>query len=262
MQEPLARTLYIKRLSIVEWLADGEPRTGFDLAQCASKWAPEVEHLPCQRASHVIEALNYLKQSVPERQVPIVHFEAHGMPGEHGGLAPDSDCSEFLSWEQLRQPLRELNIATRFNLVVFGAACYGIGFLAAIAKDLGSAAFVASIGFADSIPPGSLLRITKEFYRSFFCDGGTIDEAIASANRESFLPATERLHAGAVDLLLIEAIRKLVTDDLTLEEAADAYTWQACEVVAARILAHDLFPENRTRFPVDLTKLLPARLYR
>ena len=259
MQDIPVRTITVKRLSIIDWLRDGKPSTALALAEAASKWAPEVEHLTCKSAADVLFALDYLRESVPQRHIPLVHFEAHGVCGEDGGLSPDTERSEFLSWEQLRLPLRRLNIATRFNLIVFGAACYGIGFLSAIGRDLGPATFVASIGFADSIGANQLLKMTKEFYRSFFCDGTTIDDAIANANRESLSPKTDRLHAGASDLLLADAIRRLVSNDLTAQEAAEKDTRQACEAVMAGIFAYNQFPENRVRFPIDLGKLLPSK---
>src|SRR5450755_2700754 len=113
----------IRRVVIVEWLGSSERATGYELSQRIENWNVEklgVELYKCNSARSVVDAVNATRESVSRAGTPILHFDSHGAEGESGGLAPSDGAPEFLAWRQLSVPLRELNIATRFNLLVVG----------------------------------------------------------------------------------------------------------------------------------------------
>src|SRR5690606_20885054 len=69
----------------------------------------------------LFSALENIKlQSTHERIIPYIHFEIHG--AKEGFWMNNN---EIIPWEQLKQPLLEINKLTRNNLFVSLATCFG-----------------------------------------------------------------------------------------------------------------------------------------
>ena len=67
--------------------------------------------------------LHEIRQNVLEgRYLPIIHIEAHGND-DKSGLCLASN--ETITWREMKLPLSEINIATRFNLMLCISSCYG-----------------------------------------------------------------------------------------------------------------------------------------
>jgi hypothetical protein len=93
----------------------------------------------------------------------VLHLEAHG--DAEGLEGPDgAGGRELLRWEELTEPLRNLNVATRCNLVLVAAACTGFAAVKAFKKGPRAPA-LALVGPLEPIGSGRLLAALKEYYR-------------------------------------------------------------------------------------------------
>ena len=111
---------------IVEWLSADEAHTGRDLHDWMKERRPGWSvHVPCETKAEVIAAIARATERAQDSGMsPVLHLEAHG--GNEGLGGPDGkNGKEFLTWDELTEPLQKLNLATRCNLVVVVAACIG-----------------------------------------------------------------------------------------------------------------------------------------
>lgn len=109
-----------------------------------------------------------IKQDVQENKyLPIIHIEAHGIEDNTGLiLAENAD----ISWQEMKRPLSEINMATRLNLVVCISACYGGSFASALNTE-DRAPCWAMIGPKEKMYPDDLLRDYTKFYEKIFKTG-------------------------------------------------------------------------------------------
>jgi hypothetical protein len=187
-----------------------------------------------------------------------------------------------LLWSDLREPFRKLNIATRFNLLVVGAACISEGVLLAIDADH-PLPYIGAVTFATEVFPGRLLESMSEFYRAVFVNKLPLEQCVETARRE--LPKNVRLNFTSVPRLIEEAILVAVTK-ADSQPAQDAYFVNALvnssiragrkrsfsisqairaresrapesiDMSVGRLLDYERFPENRERFGIDGATLL------
>lgn len=95
---------------------------------------------------------------------PIIHIEAHGNPDCNGLILASG---ESITWQELKIPLAEINEATRLNLVVCIAACYG-GSLAKVLGTQDRAPCWALVGPKEEMYPNDLLKDYTGFYEEIF----------------------------------------------------------------------------------------------
>lgn len=248
----LVTTFRADRIVVIEWLPDDPEKTGailFDRMQRAARFSNRIELRVCQSKSEVLEAIRDARESIVDRGIPIIHIEAHGVCGLHGGFG---SATEKLSWIELREPLARLNAASGFNLLVVGASCYGDGILYAVGSQRATAPFIACVGFSTTVAVRSVLEAMTELYRSIFVDRKNIEDAVESAQREVF-DKTELLRFVTVRSLIIQSIRSFIEENLN--GAIDPAGRIACVHVISGLLAYEQFPNNRERFPIDLNEI-------
>lgn len=96
----------------------------------------------------LLQALSEIEQCVVRYGAkPLIHFDTHG-DSKAGLYIADSD--ESVRWEVLADALRQINVATRNNLCVVSAACFGF-YVADKVTILKPVPFYLLIG-----PPGSV----------------------------------------------------------------------------------------------------------
>jgi hypothetical protein len=210
--------------------------------------------------------------------VPVLHLESHG--GEDG-LAPSRPPHiECLPWGDLTEPLQELNMATRCNLIVVVAACVGFAGVQALQRGPRAPA-VALVGPDDEVTPSKLLAGAKELYRRWM-DTRNLTEMVESASREMdgvrFEPepfATlcfEALVAGLVKRVRrperqksTEGLRQrlLAETDLTSERIESRLlqlpylpAWGEVQRMWDEMFMIDIWPENKDRFGIDLKDII------
>jgi len=268
---------------IIEWLFDGDVRTGLSLHDWLSGKLPpgKIVYSRCSSPTELEARLEQARCDIPARGVPIVHIEAHG-EDPAPGQTPGGFCGpglngrgELLSWERLGDILRPLNIASRFNLLVVGAACYGEGLILG-APGGKPMPFVAVVGYTDTISRLSLKHSLLELYRGLLLEKTELGLAVEAADREHHFPDDAVLRPTSMVILLAESfiegsaitVKKLRMQ-FPLESAAPAKTGLASlSPEALQILRQGLrgawslmwmterFPENAERFAINADQLI------
>jgi len=98
------------------------------VAWCHS--APVTPHYHfVQNSRALFGVLNRLVEKARGGAFPALHFETHGVERAPGPMATSVGLvlasQEIVSWRVLYPYLTAINEATRLNLLVFVAACYG-----------------------------------------------------------------------------------------------------------------------------------------
>lgn len=268
---------------IVEWLFDDDARTGFSLYEWLSNrlLAGKVEYALCRCPSELEARVKQARCDISMRGVPIVHIEAHGeapsagqTPG--GFVGPDGNGGgELLSWERLGDILRPLNIASKLNLLVVGAACYGEGLMLG-APGGKPMPFVAVVGYTDTISQLSLKHSLLELYRCLLIDKFELGLAVEAANRQHHSPDDADLRRTSMVVLLAESFIqgsaitvKRLRVQFPLGSAAPIRTGLASlSPTAMQLLRQSLkgawslmwmtdrFPENADRFAINVDQLI------
>ena len=268
---------------IVEWLFDHDTHTGFSLYEWLSGKLPagRVEYALCRSLSDLEARLEQARRDTPVRGVPIVHIEAHGedpAPGQTPGgfVGPaDNGGGELLSWERLGDILRPLNIASRFNLLVVGAACYGEGLILG-APGGKPMPFVAVVGYTDTISQLSLKHSLLELYRGLLFQKSELGLAVEAADREHHSPADAVLRPTSMVVMLAESFIEGAA--ITVKRLRTQFPLQSAEPpkiglvslspTALQILRQGLceawslmwmmeqFPENAERFAINADQLI------
>ncbi|MDW7729305.1 MAG: hypothetical protein SCJ94_04775 [Bacillota bacterium] len=138
---------------------------------------------------------------------PMIHFECHGSPD---GLYVTN--GEFITWQELRRYLIDINYACRLNLVIVLAACNGYHIIK-VAEKLDRAPFLLIIGPEGEVSTGDVERDFDAFYASFFDD---LDgyAALNSLNR-SLGPSAWKYHIMSAEALFINAYVKYYKENCT-----------------------------------------------
>lgn len=268
---------------IVEWLFDHDTRTGFSLYEWLSSRLPpgKVEYSLCRSPTELEARLEQARRDTPVRGVPIVHIEAHGedpAPGQtpSGFIGPDGNGgSELLSWERIGDILRPLNIASRFNLLVVGAACYGEGLILG-APGGKPMPFVAVVGYTDTISQLSLKHSLLELYRGLLLQKYELGLAVEAAGREHHSPDDAVLRPTSMVVLLAESF--IEGSAVTVTKLRARFPLESAEPpkiglaslspTALQILRQGLweawslmwmmeqFPDNAERFAINVDQLI------
>lgn len=279
--------LRASRIVIVEWLSGDEQRTGAELKarlEARNGHFLPVELFTCDARAEVFDALDDITRSVRGKGTPILHIEAHGSPDYDALVGPGG---ESITWEELAPPLRRLNLATGFNLMVVAAACLSEAILFSVGMNE-VLPYVATISFRTKVTPSRLREAMLELYRALVIEGKSADEAADRANRE--LDADQRLRFTEVPGLIRSSVAKSL-DQFTGEEFKSYQTSMIARVslengrhvslgapelkrfmfdaqvnvvqtTIAKMLAYDQIPGNKQRFGFDARAFVENELRR
>ncbi len=172
------------RIVILESLEAFEVNTGRLFADWF-KTAPKPKHLElpishvhCQSAAQFRSAMTTLVLGAANHnQRPWLHIECHG--DKTGGL--EFANGSILSWSELSGLLRELNAATKFNLLVMVSACFGFYLLSQSEVMKPSPAWCV-VAPTSEIDPGEIFGGQHRFYAEFF-KTEDLGQAVAALRR-------------------------------------------------------------------------------
>lgn len=170
---------------IIEWLPSTDQHTGRDLHEWIHKRRPKWSHYSeCLSKQEVLSSIDQATiVAQKNNMIPILHIEAHG-DQDRLGCQNDQGQIELLSWDELTEPLQELNLATHCNLVFVVAACIGFAGIQALVRGPRAPA-IAIVGPDAEIEVGRLFEGTKEFYRRWMDKDPNLTDIVNSACRES-----------------------------------------------------------------------------
>ena len=291
-KSPYTASLKIHQLVVLEWLRHDEHRTGTNLVKKlrASKANLPVTCIDCWSRQDVLDCIEKLTDDMSESdaKVPILHIEAHGFSPNGDGesaigiVGPKSQAGgeEILLWSDLAAPLRKLNLATAFNLLFVGAACWSDSSIYTVtASDF--LPFMLAIGFSTTVYSNTLELAMVELYENLLIKSHSIQSSLNLAH-EKLDTTSEKLAWFSLPLMIKNAA--LAAVNLTKDPSAneDRYQHMVAELTAAGVaplardefhrrhlthapaaiekilsvlLAYDLLPANRTRFGFDGKRL-------
>lgn len=271
---PGIQRVRVDYLLVIEWLRGGESRTGERLYGAIRTEGVPAKLVQCRSKTEVLSAIeNATWRFLEGRGLPAIQIETHGCLD---GLT-SNDRDEFLSWEELASPLRALNLLSRFNLVLIGAACYGLASCKTFNVE-SVAPFAIALGFSGKVQASNVYWAMREFHRTLFSGSRNLKDAISSANRELFASKGESLQATSCEqmgtMLLehfvaqdvdlnyraqrVEKVRRAMISngiDRTLDEIDSVFVEHGPKIVKAIVakwLAYDSITENQARFAIDV----------
>ena len=201
-------------------------------------------------------------------RMPWLHIEGHGVTDETGFQTANGG---FCSWNHLKEILTPLNIATRLNVIVVFATCYGGSFASAITTT-DRAPVLGLIGPGREIMAGDVELDFKAFYRAFFASNSIKDALCAltarsmgnayfATNAQTFFcdvwraykrtlctPEMVEARANVVREGLLKTIGPGAPSLAELKSAIRGYERPQFIKFRDTYFMYDLFPENRERF--------------
>jgi len=277
--------LFLGKVYIIEWLVEGDAKTGWDLfgelqpLGLMSKPKVDVSFTRVQNKAELIANVRSIAEDFRiTRKLPLLHIETHGF---EDGIGAAND--DHILWPELMEELIPLNELTQMRLWIILAACEGWWGLK-MAQPATRAAFLALLGPKKEISAGNLSTALQVFYRSIFADrnGNAAFDAMNNAvdptnptfeivNAEMLFKLVygEFLKATAEELSV--RVERIVAIEIARFKASKGGMWRH-EVEQAREMAHghvhafdaqfahyrsqfffiDLFPANEQRFPFTL----------
>ncbi|MCP1227752.1 hypothetical protein [Acetobacter fabarum] len=117
--------------------------------------------------AELLDALRSLVEKCVNGFRPILHFDCHG--NREGGLvlAPSGD---IVSWNDLADALREINVVTQNNLCCVFGVCFGLT-LSQTLEALEPSPFFLTIAPESEVLVGVLEDSVPCFYKELFCTG-------------------------------------------------------------------------------------------
>lgn len=153
-----------------------------DMESLKAETSIGFQHIQVTSAAHLKSLLEELAFHASEHGMrPLLHFDMHG--NKDDGLHI-SQSSEYVSWNELYNNLQALNQATRNNLVVIGAACFGLRSIMPIKLDK-PAPFFVLLAPEKEVCVGFLEDNVLCFYRELFASG-SLDAAYSRYLSDEF----------------------------------------------------------------------------
>lgn len=172
---------HFSKIYVVESLQPGDQRTGkllwedIDTVNGFHQRGLETELVHAKTKAEFLASLGRIQSEASQGECPILHIECHGSKDKTGLILGDSS---FLSWAELKPFLTAINVATKCNLLIVMASCYG-GYLGQIVLPTDRAPCWGFIGPTDTVYPDELLSTFNAFYGKLLAslDG---DESLAA----------------------------------------------------------------------------------
>lgn len=136
--------------------------------------AAYVQYFKANTKTELVAILDAVRSATLSGFKPILHFEAHGSK-ENGlqiGVGPEN-----ISWQELGEKLREINIASRNSIGIVMAACFGFEQLEAI-DILQPCPYNFLIGPPEEVQSGFIDDRMSLVYRELFASH-SLEQAIA-----------------------------------------------------------------------------------
>ena len=196
---------------VIESLPEGEYRTGKELREDVLYYLQikdpglYVEFVEVEGRTDLFVALATVKSTIERTgQVPLLHLETHGAVE---GLSLKS--GEFVRYDDLFLPLREMNILVQNNLFVVVAACSGAHLIQIINPSARSPVW-GFCGPSKEVTAQDIFRGYKAFYKEAVTTG---DMNRALSQLKAAIPhCADLFHIWNSEYLFLHAFRRYLTD--------------------------------------------------
>lgn len=232
--------------------------------------SPAIKYSRVETGDELIEQINTCRKDALEQDfIPMLHIECHG--DEDGFQLADGSLAD---WEELKLPITELNVATHLNLMIAVAACTG-GALAKVLQMSDRAPFWGLIGPTKTILPAVLEKAYRALYLTLLSTKSPA-EAVKAMDAATEPSLFWRTTAQALFEKGWTCYKKQYCTPMALELRAKRmqdrfkqlsgtnppgldelrnllvnHEPKAFERYRANFFMYDLFPEHKTRFPVQ-----------
>lgn len=183
----MTRKFDFNKIYVIESLRPGEINTGQSLFNDSIKWGmikaefqDDDYHLHLTNTKKdFIDVLIDIENETSNKEIyPIIHLELHG---SENGL--ETGNSEVITWNEITNLIRNININTNNNLFLTMATCYG-GYIFKMIKPKERSPFWGFIGAFDELYPDEILMNFTAFYDEFL-DKLDINSAVQKLNRSN-----------------------------------------------------------------------------
>lgn len=156
---------------VLDFLSSTDLQTARRLAEDLSDLAmgvgaPYCRYVKVSGAEHLFGVLDAIRADCENGLRPIIHFEAHG--DRDGGLEI-ADAGEFVIWADLVGWLLRINTASKNNLGVVMAACFGLYAISPISLR-NPTPFFFLVGSDHTVSAGYIDERMRLFYQALFRD--------------------------------------------------------------------------------------------
>jgi hypothetical protein len=280
-----SRSIRFNSLYIVQFLGPRDTeKTGEQLHSYLEPFCRDAEinlgYLDVSTSTEFLAALVEIVEHVrKDGWGPLLHIETHA---HESGLG--ASRTEVLPWSAITAPLTELNRLSRMNLLVTMAACHGLNLVRTLHPG-DEAPLWGVLGPDNQVMPSDIRNGFRAFYRTLIT---SLDLKLALdelRNADSSWPETWKFQNAELFLahLFGEYLEKHATDDeLARREDAIVKALGTCgfgdspalrssirtayrddsrtfDHLKRRFLMLYRFPENESRFPLDLEEALRLR---
>lgn len=203
--------LRFHRIIIIEWLDNADAKTGAALSESLTRALPNlrIDHIECRSKAQVLAAIASAMAPNSPQGIPIIHIETHGIDGQGrispGFAGPGPEGTEQLEWAELAAALTPINIATNFNLLLVGAACFGEGPMMGIQPGE-PLPYTALVGFKGRVAERSLREAMIKLYRCLLIEKSELGEAVEAANRELYYDEDSELRLTTPAMLIASTL--------------------------------------------------------
>jgi hypothetical protein len=164
-------SLKFNKVIFIESLNSNELKTGKSLAEDLEYIKIEnnlpipIEYFDISNSSEFLYCLRELTEETKKNNIfPVLQIDAHGSDNPHGLVMRSGDLIE---WLYLEDQLRKLNVASKGNLLLVTASCFGQFANMSVAIQ-NRAPFWAVVGAMEIIQVHDIQRTLRLFYSSLF----------------------------------------------------------------------------------------------
>ncbi len=178
-------TLNFSKIVVLESLPDVEKRTGrlifqdLEIITIPLDVDITVEYQAFESKHEMDAILTQLShEAITYNDYPILHIEAHGSDDKKSLVL---NSGEFVDWFELENSFRTLNLATKGNLLIVMATCFG-AYVNSVVSLLDRAPFWGVIGPEHEVYPDEIFSGLTKFYSSIFAKrtGGDLYQTLNS----------------------------------------------------------------------------------
>jgi hypothetical protein len=176
-----------------------------------------------------------------------LHIECHG---DKDGIQL-ADGSQ-MSWDRLRCSLVNIHLASRMNLIVWLASCYG-GYFVLACRYHETVPFTVIVGPGSIIDEGTLLAFTCTFYTELFRTRDVMDALTIAGSVRPDIAYINYSAVGVFHAALAARIRGTAPASRPQIRAIEEPLFEQWQ---RKFFALDVYPENASRFAITYAAVL------
>lgn len=273
---------HFSRIVILQSLGAGDRFTGtslhddLEIFEAYHDLGLDIDLVNINNKEQLFQVLALIeRRTLDEENYPLLHFEIHGSDDSSGLIL---SSGQYVSWDDLKYPLTNINIACRLNLIVVLAVCYG-AHLMKIIQATDRAPCWGLIGPTKEISTGMVLAGFYKFYKTLLESGSggsafrslvetseniTFENVYHFTNAEQLFRMVysryikEECSPSSIDMRARRLYRKLKKDSEAklisvgqlkrkLKQTQESYFSKYSD----NFFMYDLYEENRSRFSVE-----------